>query len=316
VFHPPPEVIHRPNIVIHRAPLLIQRPSIVVHQAPVVIHRPPVYVHQPDVVFKTPPPVVHQPHFHSHDIYAHRPHLHHVHSDLEYMDHGIFPYHHHRHHYGPALMGNLGNLGGDLGGLSEEGLGVHGYEGNYGAIGDGGHGFSGSLLNHGVGFDDSALGFHNSYGGAFHHQMGNLGLGHGLYDNYNGEGVFDIHHEDYGNHQPFMRGSTYFDEGMGDTYGLRKYGQIKGMNHVGVGLSRSKINQKNDDDDDDGDNDDDDNTDSDATTERRSYVDTNAYTRSFIIPEPSKSVNFILEGKEIELKTIGILCFQVFHFRL
>ena len=302
VFHPPPEVIHRPNIVIHRAPLLIQRPSIIVHQPPVVIHRPPVYVHQPDVVFKTPAPIVHQPHFHSHDTYAHRPHLHHVHSDLEYLDNDDES-HNNRHHYGPAVMGNLGH-GGDLGGLSEEGLGEHGYAGSNGGIGEG-HGFSGNLLDHGVGFDDSALGFSHSFGGAFHHHPGHLG--HGLYDNYNGEGIFDTQHEDYGNHEPNMRGSSYFDEGLGDVYGVKKYGKMPGLDHVGVGMSRSKIveaarrraSDNNDDNDNDEDDEDDDNDDKSTTEQqqrRRSFVDNNAYARSVIIPQPSKTSRFILKG--------------------
>ena len=299
VFHPPPEVIHRPNIVIHRAPLLIQRPSIVVHQPPVVIHRPPVYVHQPDVVFKTPAPIVHQPHFHSHDIYAHRPHLHHVHSDLDYSDHDDY---NNQHHYGPAVMGNLGHAG-DLGGLSEEGLGEHGYAGSYGGIGEG-HGFSGNVLDHGIGFDDSALGFHHSFGGAFHHHPGHLE--HGMYDNYNGEGIFDTQHEDYGNHEPYMRGSSYFDEGLGDVYGVKKYGKMPGLDHVGVGMSRSKILEaarrraiaERDDKDNDDSDDEDDDSDDKTTTEqrRRSFVDGNAYARSVIIPQPSKTSKFFLKG--------------------
>ena len=301
VFHPPPEVIHRPNIVIHRAPLLIQRPSIVVHQPPVVIHRPPVYVHQPDVVFKTPAPVVHQPHYHSHDMYAHRPHLHHVHSDLEYLNH-YDDYQHHRHQYGPAVMGNLGHAG-DLGGLSEEGLGEHGYAGSNGGTGEG-HGFSGNMLDHGVGFDDSSLGFHNSFGGAFHHHPGHLGQG--MYDNYNGEGLFDTQHEDYGNHEPNMRGSSYFDEGLGDVYGVKKYGKMPGLDHVGVGMSRSSIladarqrSQQDDSSDDSEDDDNDDDDDDEKKQQRRSFIDTidtNAFARSVIIPQPTKTSRFFLKG--------------------
>ena len=348
VFHPPPEVIHRPNIVIHRAPLLIQRPPIIVHQPPVVIHRPQVYVHQPDVVFKTPPPVIHQPHYHSHDMYSHFPHLHHVHSDVEYDHVDQNPYHTHQH-YGPAFIDGVGMEGHHHGldGLSEEGLGLHGYGGAVSGLGEEPHGFGGAgsygglggsfggglnglggglnglggglnglggglaglggglgglgggsmggVLEHGVGFDDSALGFH--------HHAGNRGLSHGLYDDNNAQGVFDTQHEDYGNHEPSMRGSTYFDEGMGDVYGTRKYGQIKGLNHIGVGMSRSDIasqrrDREEDDDSDDDDSDDNDehNKRDDDEPERRDSINENAYTRSIIIPQPEKSIHLYLEG--------------------
>ena len=127
-----------------------------------------------------------------------------------------------------------------------------------------------------------------------------------MYDNYNGEGIFDTQHEDYGNHEPYMRGSSYFDEGLGDVYGVKKYGKMPGLDHVGVGMSRSKILEaarrraiaERDDKDNDDSDDEDDDSDDKTTTEqrRRSFVDGNAYARSVIIPQPSKTSKFFLKG--------------------
>ena len=40
VFHPRPELYHRPDIIVHRPDVVIHRPSVVIHQPPVLVHRP------------------------------------------------------------------------------------------------------------------------------------------------------------------------------------------------------------------------------------------------------------------------------------
>ena len=72
VFHPRPELYHRPDIVVHRPDIVIHRPSVVIHQPPVLVHRPAVIYHQPPVVFHQPGPVVHRPRVVSHDMYVQR----------------------------------------------------------------------------------------------------------------------------------------------------------------------------------------------------------------------------------------------------
>ncbi|XP_047141169.2 uncharacterized protein LOC100210570 isoform X3 [Hydra vulgaris] len=89
VFHPRPELYHRPDIIVHRPDVVIHRPSVVIHQPPVLVHRPAVIVHQPPIVFHQPPPVVHRPIAVSHDHYLVHDNHEHVGSHLEHAGHVV-----------------------------------------------------------------------------------------------------------------------------------------------------------------------------------------------------------------------------------
>ncbi|XP_065670824.1 uncharacterized protein LOC100210570 isoform X3 [Hydra vulgaris] len=89
VFHPRPELYHRPDIIVHRPDVVIHRPSVVIHQPPVLVHRPAVIVHQPPIVFHQPPPVVHRPIAVSHDNYLVHDNHEHVGSHLEHAGHVV-----------------------------------------------------------------------------------------------------------------------------------------------------------------------------------------------------------------------------------
>ena len=158
VFHPRPELYHRPDIIVHRPDIVIHRPSVVIHQPPVLVHRPAVIYHQPPVVFHQPGPVVHRPRVVSHDMYVTHDQHEHVGSQIEHADGGtIVPAGYYENHdlHNSHDCGDDHEYcgGGGTGGGShengEEGGGYggehHDDEGGYG----GGHHFEGH--GHGLG---------------------------------------------------------------------------------------------------------------------------------------------------------------------
>jgi len=196
VFHPRPELYHRPDIVVHRPDIVIHRPSVVIHQPPVLVHRPAVIYHQPPVVFHQPGPVVHRPRVVSHDMYVQRAQKEQVGSQIEhaggdFVGHG--GYYEGHEHDGHAGHPDAGYEGGDHG---EERAAEEEAEHNYHA-GD-----------HAEGGEEAAAdgdgNFHGFSDG--HHGGGNHGgVEHDVVDH-------DVEHEGGG---PSYHGFHFGDHGFG-----------------------------------------------------------------------------------------------------
>ena len=76
IYHPPPQVYTRPDILMRLPPLVYHRPAIMFQQPPTVVHHPQIVYHQPPVVFHNPPSIVHTPVIHTREMLS--PHLQHV----------------------------------------------------------------------------------------------------------------------------------------------------------------------------------------------------------------------------------------------
>ena len=189
VFHPRPELYHRPDIIVHRPDIVIHRPSVVIHQPPVLVHRPAVIYHQPPVVFHQPGPVVHRPRVVSHDMYVTHDANEQVGSQLEHADGGF--------------VGRGGYYEGhDLAAHSEahghEGDG-HGYGDGGGGVGSGGEGFGRSGYDEGEG-GGSGYGSTHGHGfgsGPFHGVGHHFGGGHGFGHHFGHHGDCGDHCDDY-----------------------------------------------------------------------------------------------------------------------
>ncbi|XP_078359399.1 uncharacterized protein LOC144643886 [Oculina patagonica] len=97
IYHPPPQVYRRPDILMHLPPLVYHRPAIMFQQPPTIVHHPSIIYHQPPVVFHNPPPIVHTPIIHSHEMIT--PHLQHIMVPTSSYVHPVGNY------FGPVIPG-------------------------------------------------------------------------------------------------------------------------------------------------------------------------------------------------------------------